>query len=122
MVDVLIAEDTPLQQDLLQYFLEEYDISIKCANDGDEAVWLASVHNPALVIMDLSMPEKGGFQATKQIKSIDSTIKVIVSTAHPSERSMEKATEMGADDYLIKPYTKQELIDSINSVSGSRLE
>lgn len=115
MVDILLTEDMPLQQRLIESYLEEYCTSIRCVKNGDEAVWFASVYNPDLIIMDLDMPRKNGFQAMKQIKSIDSTVKIIVSTAHASEQSVEKATAMGADDYLIKPYTKQELIDSIES-------
>ena len=117
MVDILLAEDIPIQRNLIEYLLEDYCTSIRCAQDGDEAVWLANVYNPDIVIMDLNMPVKDGFQATKQIKSIDSSIKIIVSTAYTSEMSVEKALEMGADDYLIKPYTKQDVIESIESVT-----
>ena len=116
MVDIVLAEDIPLQQSLIQYFMEEYDVCIKCAKDGDEAVWFASVYNPDIAILDLNMPVKDGFQATKQIKCINSNIKIIISTADVSEKSIEKAIEKGADDYLIKPYTKQDLMESIESV------
>ena len=113
---IVLAEDLPLQRNLIQYLLRGYDASIKYAKDGDEAVWFASVYNPEIVILDLNMPVKDGFQAMEQIKSIDSNIKIIVSTAFASEASIKKAIEMGADDYLIKPYTKEDLIDSIRSV------
>jgi CheY-like chemotaxis protein len=117
MVDIVLAEDVQLQQNLIQHLLREYSASIKCAKDGDEAVWFASVYNPDIAILDLNMPVKDGFQATKQIKRINSDIKIIVSTAYASEKSVEKAIEKGADDYLVKPYTKQDLMDSIESVT-----
>jgi two-component system cell cycle response regulator DivK len=117
VVDIVLAEDIPSQQNLIQYFVKKYDASIKCAKDGDEAVWFASVYNPDIAILDLNMPVKDGFQATKQIKRINSDIKIIVSTAYASEKSVEKAIEKGADDYLVKPYTKQDLMDSIESVT-----
>lgn len=116
MVDVLIAEDIPIQETLIRSFLEEYRISIKCATDGDEAVWFVSVYNPDIAIIDINLPVKDGLQATKQIKHIDPTVKIIISTAYAFETSVERAIELGADDYLVKPYTEQDLIDSIEAV------
>jgi len=116
MASVLLAEDTPLQANIIQSFLSDYCTSFKCANNGEEAVWFASVYNPDIAIIDLNLPEKSGFQATKQIKQIDSDIKIVVSTAYDSEQTIQRAINMGADDYLIKPYTRNDLIDSIESV------
>jgi CheY-like chemotaxis protein len=112
MVDLVLAEDIPLQQNLIQYFVEDYGASIKCAKDGDEAVWFASVYNPDIAILDPNMSVKNGFQSTEQIKRINPNIRIIVSTVYASEKSIEK----DADDHLIKPYTKQALIESIESV------
>jgi len=116
MVDIVLAEDRPLQQNLIEYLLRDYDVGIKCAKDGNETVWFASVYDPDIVILDLNMPVKDGFQAMRQIKHLDPDIKIIISTAYASEKSIERAIEMGADDYLIKPYTKQDLLESFGSV------
>ncbi|MXR39843.1 response regulator [Halobaculum sp. WSA2] len=117
MINILLAEDDSVHRSLIQRLLNDSRISVRCAKDGDEAVWFASVYNPDIVIMDLNMPVKDGLQATKQIKSIDPSIKVIISTARRSEQSIERAIEAGADEYLIKPYSKEEVLELIDSLS-----
>lgn len=117
MGDIVIADDAPLQRQLIEHFVSEEHRVIKNAENGDEAVWYVSVYKPDLVIMDLNMPVKTGIEAIMNIISLGLDTKILVSTSRVSAISIEEAVSAGADEYLIKPYSKEKLLETISQVT-----
>lgn len=117
MKKILVVDDMPDNRELvLQYLEDEYDVVE--ATNGREAVDMALRHIPDLILMDLSLPEMTGWEATQVLKKNDSTahIPVIALTAHAMTGDREKAIAAGCDDYLTKPIMAGDLLDKIESI------
>tara|TARA_Y100000590_G_scaffold303751_2_gene342471 strand:+ start:4573 stop:4932 length:360 start_codon:yes stop_codon:yes gene_type:complete len=115
---ILLVEDNELNRDMLSRRLERKGFSVTCAVDGQAGVDMAKADNPDLILMDLSLPVLDGWNATKILKSDDTTsqIPIIVLTAHAMEGDKEKAMETGCDDYDTKPVDFQRLMGKINTL------
>ena len=113
---ILIVEDDPkslkLTRDLLQ--VSGYE-TIEAVN-GLQGIELAQTKNPNLILMDLMMPEMDGYTACSKIKAdqVTKIIPVIMLTAVGHELNKKFALEMGADGYVTKPFTREELLDAIS--------
>lgn len=116
MVAVMIVEDADVQAALLRGFLRESHTVVGTVGEADEAVQLAQETTPDVVVMDLNLREGNGIEATASIKSLDPAIPVIISTVHVSDEVREQALEAGADAYLFKPYSQEDLLTAIGSV------
>lgn len=113
MTDVLIVEDIGLQQSLLRGFLSGVHTIVGTAETAVEAVALARETDPDAVVMDLNLAEGNGLDATRRIKALDSEIRVVVSTVTVNQETKQAAFEAGADAYLSKPYSQDDLLDAI---------
>jgi two-component system chemotaxis response regulator CheY len=113
MTDVLIVEDIGLQQSLLRGFLSGVHTIVGTAETAVEAVALARETDPDAVVMDLNLAEGNGLDATRRIKALDAEIRVVVSTVTVSQETKQAAFEAGADAYLSKPYSQDDLLDAI---------
>lgn len=113
MTDVLIVEDIGLQQSLLRGFLSGVHTIVGTAETAAEAVALARETDPDAVVMDLNLAEGNGLDATRRIKALDSEIRVVVSTVTVNQETKQAAFEAGADAYLSKPYSQDDLLDAI---------
>ena len=113
---ILIVEDDPkilkLTRDMLQ--VSGY-ITIE-ATDGKQGVELARARKPDLILMDIMMPEMDGYTACDAIKTDKATseIPVVMLTAMGYELNKKLAEKLGADGYITKPFTRQELLDKIS--------
>ena len=112
---VLVVDDEPDLVSLLQEWLEEDGHEVHSATDGAEALRLFFKHKPALSITDLRMPEKNGFQLISRIREM-SDVGVLVLTAQGSEENMVRGLDLGADDYLVKPVSKQVFLARVRSL------
>jgi CheY-like chemotaxis protein len=111
---ILIADDEPGVRLTVTRMLEK-DYMVLEATDGKEAVDIAKEQRPDLILMDLMMPGMDGYTACSEIKS-DQAIKlipVVILTAIGHELNKKFAVEMGANGYITKPFTVQELTDAI---------
>jgi two-component system alkaline phosphatase synthesis response regulator PhoP len=111
---ILIADDEPGVRLTVTRMLEK-DYIVLEATDGKEAVYIAKEQRPALILMDLMMPRMDGYTACLEIKIDQATklIPVVMLTAVGHELNKKFAVEMGADGYMTKPFTTQELMDVI---------
>ena len=111
---ILIADDEPGVRLTVTRMLEK-DYIVLEATDGKEAVDIAKGQRPDLILMDLMMPRMDGYTACSEIKTDQATkaIPVIMLTAIGHELNKKFAVEMGADGYITKPFTTQELMDVI---------
>lgn len=120
MKTILVVDDVVDNRDLMRQFLED-DFEILEAEDGKEAVEVATSSLPDLILMDLSLPRMTGWEATSVLKQADKTkhIVVIALTAHALDGDRERAIKAGCDDYLTKPVTRKELITAIQARIGT---
>lgn len=121
MIKVLIVDD----QQLLIYLMEnllnknsEIQV-IGSANDGNQAIELAQKYKPDLILMDLMMPYCDGIEATKKIKEIDDKVKILVLTSSDNPEDFHNALESGADGYVLKNISGDDLILAIRSVNNN---
>ncbi len=115
---ILIVDDNPTNVELLQAQLKSYPYELMTAFDGDSALKKIEENPPDLVLLDLMMPRISGYEVCQQIKTNKKTqlIPVIVITALKELEDKLKAIEMGADDFLMKPFNKVELVTRVKSL------
>ena len=118
---IMLADDHPLLRQALRNVLEkEHDFEVIAeASDGEEAVKLATKLIPDVVIMDISMPNLNGLEATRQIKASCPTIPILVLTVHDDNEHILSILQAGADGYLTKSVYGNEVINTVRAlVSG----
>lgn len=116
---ILIIEDDDVLQTALQEFLAGKGFEIISALDGEEGVKMAKMKNPDLILLDIILPKKDGYEVLKEIKSDQATqkIPVILLTNLGSLSDVEKALELGATTYLIKAdYKLEEIVKKIKEI------
>jgi CheY-like chemotaxis protein len=120
---ILIADDETGIRLTLGRILDK-DYVVLEATNGEEAVEIAKVQKPDLILMDLIMPKMDGYAACSQIKADEATkgIPVVILTAVGNELNKKFATEMGAEGYITKPFNIQELMDVITPLLAKTLQ
>ena len=113
-VEILIVEDSPTQAEQLKYTLQKEGYSVSVASDGEQGVKLAKEKKPDLVLMDIMMPGLNGFEVLRIIRQ-RFNIPVIMLTAVQEVTSVRDAIDLGADDYVRKPFHKGELLARIEA-------
>ena len=110
-----LVEDNEMNRDMLSRRLQRQGYEIVMAVDGAQGVEMAKAEQPALILMDMSLPVMDGWEATKSIKADAQTsqIPVIGLTAHAMAGDREKCLEAGCDDYDTKPVELQRLLQKM---------
>lgn len=118
MPKILLVEDNEMNRDMLSRRLQRRNFEVVVAVDGKEGIEKAGSENPELILMDMSLPEIDGWEATRQLKADESTksIPVIALTAHAMESDKAKALEAGCDDYDTKPVDLPRLLGKIEAL------
>ncbi len=119
---VLVVEDDPDLGETIVTFLKEEGLEAKLARDGDQAMRLVDQLRPAAMILDLMMPRRDGFSVLRELRA-DGRIgglPVIVVTAILGLSERLYATELGAADYVTKPFELDELLERVRNVLASR--
>ena len=112
---ILIVDDEKNIVELIRLYLEKEGYKTVCAYDGDEAMSLFRQHNPSMVILDIMLPGIDGWQVCKEIrKSADTPI--IMLTAKSDTFDKVLGLELGADDYITKPFEAKELLARVKAV------
>lgn len=123
MITVLLADDHVMVRDGLRYLLEAAgDIQIVAvAVSGKDAVTKAIVHNPNVAIIDISMPEMDGIEATKQIVAYCPNTRVLLLSMHHAAEYVQRALEAGAFGYVLKDEAGYDLLLAVRRLyKGSR--
>jgi DNA-binding response OmpR family regulator len=115
MTRILAVDDEPLYQHLLRVNLEKEGYEVITANNGEDALDLVSTRHPDLVIMDIMMPKLDGITASERIRQF-SNIPIIILTARGEEQDRVRGLNIGADDYMVKPFSATELIARVRAV------
>lgn len=117
LAKILLVEDNELNRDMLGRRLERRGFRVSIAVDGKQALDKVAADRPDLILMDLSLPEMNGWDATRHLKGDDTTrsIPIIVLTAHALKSDRHGAFEAGCDDYDVKPVDFARLLSKIEA-------
>jgi len=121
MTHILIIDDSPTEVHVFRNMLLNNDLEVSVARNGEEGIEKAIEIKPDCILMDVVMPGKNGFQATRDLSRnpATSTIPVIIITTKDQETDKIWGMRQGARDYIVKPADEQDLIARINRVLGS---
>ena len=112
---VLIVEDDPHTADLVALYLQREGFRTLTAKDGEQGITLAEKNRPDLIILDLMLPRLDGWEVCRQLRRI-SEVPVIMLTARDEEIDRVAGLTMGADDYVVKPFSPRELVARVLAV------
>jgi len=115
MTRVLVVDDEPVLADTIRYNMRREGYEVQVANDGIEALKLAQATPPDLVILDLMLPGVDGLEVCRQIRR-DSTVPILMLTAKDDEIDKIVGLEVGADDYMTKPFSMRELLARVHAM------
>jgi two-component system response regulator RegX3 len=111
---ILVVEDEESLADTVRYNLEREGFAVSVAPDGRRAIERFRAEDPALVILDLMLPEMSGLDVCRMIRA-ESDVPIIMVTAKDSEADKVTGLELGADDYVTKPFSVRELISRVRA-------
>lgn len=122
LVKILLVEDNEMNRDMLSRRLLRNGFEVVMAVDGQQAVDMAASEEPAVILMDMSLPVIDGWEATRQIKANAATasIPVIALTAHAMAEDEAKARAAGCDDFDTKPVDIQRLVGKIQTLLNGK--
>ena len=114
-IKLLVAEDDPNLGTILKAYLTQKGYTVVWAKDGEEALTAFEEEDVDACILDVMMPKKDGFTVAKEIRKVDKNVPVIFLTAKNLEEDKLKGFEVGADDYITKPFSMEELLARLNA-------
>jgi DNA-binding response OmpR family regulator len=119
---VLAADDDEDILALVAFRLERSGYTVIQARDGQEALELALSEKPDLAVLDVMMPKLDGFELTRRLRSEEATSRmpIILLTARAQDTDVDQGFEAGADDYIRKPFSPQELRTRVQAILGRR--
>ena len=112
---ILVVDDNPQLRTMVKSYLAQEGFEVSTAGDGQEALYVARREKPNLIILDLMMPEMGGYEFLKAY-SREADTPVIILTARIEEYDKVLGLELGADDYVTKPFSPRELTARVRAV------
>ncbi|SDN96927.1 response regulator YycF [Alkalicoccus daliensis] len=111
---ILVVDDEKPIADILKFGLEKEGFDVVCAHDGNQAVELVKEHVPALILLDIMLPYMDGMEVCREVrKTYD--MPIIMLTAKDSEIDKVLGLELGADDYVTKPFSTRELVARVKA-------
>ena len=112
---ILICDDQPIIHETLRVYIENEGFTYCSAFDGEQALKMFETEKPSLVILDLMMPRKNGTEVCREIRA-RSKVPIIMLTAKGEEIDRIVGLELGADDYIVKPFSAREVIARVKAV------
>jgi DNA-binding response OmpR family regulator len=112
---ILVVDDEPKIVQLVRDYLERAGFAVSTARDGNEALMRAHSERPDLIVLDLGLPELDGVEVTRRLRR-DSGVPIIMLTARHEETDKVVGLELGADDYVTKPFSPRELEARVRAV------
>ncbi|NIS78707.1 MAG: response regulator, partial [Anaerolineales bacterium] len=112
---ILIVEDERAVARSIDYALRNEGFQTLIADTGARALELTSVHNPQLILLDIRLPDISGFDVCRQLRAEGKRMPLLMVTARDEEVDKVLGLELGADDYIVKPYSLRELISRVRA-------
>jgi two-component system alkaline phosphatase synthesis response regulator PhoP len=119
MATILVVDDEPKIARLLRDYLERAGFGVSIAHDGREALMRARTERPDLVILDLGLPALDGLDVTRQLRR-DGDLPILMLTARDDETDRVAGLELGADDYVTKPFSPREVVARVRAILRRR--
>lgn len=118
MPTILLAEDEPQTAQLIEFKLKQAGFEVAHATDGESALTLAAATQPVLIILDGLMPVMDGFEVLRRLKESPrfQRIPVIMLTARSRDKDVVSGLELGAADYMVKPFSPSELLARVRKI------
>jgi two-component system alkaline phosphatase synthesis response regulator PhoP len=113
---ILLVDDEPSIQQLAQMYLERDGFRVKSVSDGEAALDAVRTLRPALVVLDVMLPKLDGFEVCKRLRQRDDPAAIIMLTARDEDVDKILGLELGADDYLTKPFNPRELVARVKAI------
>ena len=119
---ILIADDEPNILISLEFLMKREGYEVHVARDGDEAMAVLRRERPALVLLDVMMPKKTGFEVCQALRADDSLkdVRVLMLTAKGRDTDIAKGLGVGADAYMTKPFSTKELVQKVREMLEAR--
>lgn len=117
---VLVADDDEDILELVAFRLERAGYRILTASDGEQALQIALDQHPDLAVLDVMMPRLTGLEVTERIRAEGERMPIVLLTARVQEADIARGFEAGADDYIKKPFSPQELRARVQAILGRR--
>jgi two-component system alkaline phosphatase synthesis response regulator PhoP len=115
MKTILVVDDEAKIVKVVRDYLERAGFRVLAAGDGRTALWMARTEKPDLVILDLGLPQMDGLDVTRQLRQV-SNVPLIMLTARTEESDKITGLELGADDYITKPFSPKEVVTRVRVV------
>jgi DNA-binding response OmpR family regulator len=115
MPKILFVDDEPKIVRLGRDYLEKAGFTVEVARDGGQALGAIRSGHPDLIVLDLGLPDQDGLDVTRQVRK-DSNVPIIMLTARGEETDKLIGLELGADDYMVKPFSPKELVARVRAV------
>ena len=121
---ILIADDEPSIVAAVEFLLQRHGYEVHVARNGEEALELVEAHRPDLVLLDVMMPLKSGYEVCMRMREREDWrhIKIIMLSAKGRDVEVTKGLSMGADVYVTKPFSTRELVSKIKGLLGEAIE
>lgn len=116
--DVLVIDDESVVSDAIQLVLGEEGLTVAAVPDGRMALVHPAALTCRLVLCDLMLPDRPGFEVIRLLRQMRPDVSVIVITGYPTSENAMRAVEAGAADFLPKPFTESELLEVVRRVLG----
>lgn len=113
---VLVVDDEQSIVTLLKYNLEQAGYTVVSAMDGEEGISLAAAENPDMMILDLMLPKLDGIEVCKQLRQRKIDVPILMLTAKDDEFDKVLGLELGADDYMTKPFSPREVVARVKAI------
>ncbi|NMG42998.1 response regulator [Aromatoleum toluvorans] len=119
---ILIADDEQNIVISLEFLMKREGYEVSIANDGDEAARRIRAEKPDLVLLDVMMPKKSGFEVCQEVKSDPElqSVRILMLTAKGRDTEVAKGLALGADAYMTKPFSTKELVERVRSLLAER--
>lgn len=120
MQKILVVDDESNIRNILDFSLDAEGLEVIAASDGEEAYQLALRESPDLILLDVMMPQSDGIETCRRLKQDPRTkaIPVILLTARSAKGDRERGLAAGADDYIIKPFSPQRVVERVFAILG----
>lgn len=117
---LLVADDEPNIVISLEYLMKREGYQVLVATDGNQALEMIQRERPALVLLDVMMPGKTGFEVCQAVRADPelAAVRILMLTAKGRETDISKGLALGADAYMTKPFSTRELVDKVRQMLG----
>ena len=119
---ILVVEDEPNIVESLSFLMKKAGFVVRVARDGDTAVRTIEAEAPDLVLLDIMMPRRDGYEVCRTIRANPDwdAVRIIMLSAKGRDPDRRKGLELGADDYITKPFSTREIVERVQEILGAK--